>query len=104
MASVNFSPPQAAPAAGGAAGDRPQPALGADGYWLSSLELRCGLDMRVVAVNRLPGAVLREFLRMHESWLERGVMPARRDPEVDIALALDMAGTDTEPAPLSLSH
>ena len=40
----------------------------APGYVASSLDLRAGLDVRLVAVAQLPHDLLREFQRLRQCW------------------------------------
>ncbi|MBL8287337.1 MAG: hypothetical protein JNL85_05070 [Rubrivivax sp.] len=56
----------AAPAA--SAVEPPAQAPGAHGYWLSSLELRRGVEVKAIGVRAVPTEALRELLRMRESW------------------------------------
>jgi len=56
--------------------EEPLPVPKAESYWLSSLDLRYGLDMRVLAVSRLSRDVLRELLRLHGHW--HAAAPAER--------------------------
>jgi len=44
------------------------PGFDREGYLLSSLDLRAGLEMRRVAVAQLPADVLRELLRLRSVW------------------------------------
>jgi hypothetical protein len=44
------------------------PGFDREGYLLSSLDLRAGLEMRRVAVAQLPAEVLRELLRLRSIW------------------------------------
>lgn len=49
----------------------PVPAVGAEpapGYLTSSFELRAGLEVSAIALSQLPAEVLRELLRLRESW------------------------------------
>lgn len=84
---------------------RPRRSYEPDGYWLSSLELRRGVDVEVLGVRHVPGEALREFMRMHLAW-EAAPAPggaaaparARRAPELDIAFEAD--GSVTVPGDL----
>lgn len=72
-----------------------------DSYWLSSLELRRGVEMEVLGMRHVPGEVLREFLRMHRAW-EAARPPAEPAPAPDTLLdvAFEADGSVTIPADL----
>lgn len=60
-----------APAPAPAPAVPPLPAIGAEpapGYLTSSFELRAGLEVSAIALSQLPAEVLRELLRLRESW------------------------------------
>ena len=40
----------------------------AEGYMMSSLDLRAGLETRVLAIGSLPAEVLRELQRLSDCW------------------------------------
>lgn len=70
-----------------------------DSYWLSSLELRRGVEMEVLGMRHVPGEVLREFLRMHRAWeRQRHSATPRATPALDIAFEAD--GSVTIPGEL----
>lgn len=87
--------PPASPAAGAAGPHRVH-----ESYWLSSLELRRGMEVEVLGMRHVPGEVLREFLRMHRTWEERASRPPtpRAGPALDIAFEAD--GSVTIPGDL----
>jgi len=64
----------------------PRPAHEPGNYWLSSLELRRGMEVEVLGMRHVPGEVLREFLRMHRAWEDR-----RHPVSPGAASALDIA-------------
>ena len=39
-----------------------------EGYMMSSMDLRAGLETTALAIGTLPVEVLRELLRLRESW------------------------------------
>ena len=67
-------------------------------YWLSSLELRRGVEVKAIGVRSVPTEALRELLRMREAW-RHTPLPAPREPaeapapqsafELDIAFEAD---------------
>ncbi len=77
----------------------PRPIHEPGNYWLSSLELRRGMEVEVLGMRHVPGEVLREFLRMHRAW-ERRAQPASPGaaPALDIAFEAD--GSVTIPGDL----
>ncbi|MFO1266174.1 MAG: hypothetical protein U1F67_04820 [Rubrivivax sp.] len=69
-------------------------------YWLSSLELRRGVEVKAIGVRSVPTEALRELLRMREAWRHTPPpLPAPREPaqapapqsafELDIAFEAD---------------
>ncbi len=92
--------PQTAPKAAQAA--VPRAAHEPGNYWLSSLELRRGMEVEVLGMRHVPGEVLREFLRMHRAWEEgRPSASPRAAPALDIAFDAD--GSVTIPGDLQAS-
>lgn len=77
----------------------PRPPHEPGNYWLSSLELRRGMEVEVLGMRHVPGEVLREFLRMHRAWEDRR-HPAipRAGSALDIAFEAD--GSVTIPGDL----
>lgn len=68
-------------------------------YWLSSLELRRGMEVEVLGMRHVPGEVLREFLRMHRAWEDRRLHALPRTAgALDIAFEAD--GSVTIPGDL----
>lgn len=65
----------------------PRPTHEPGNYWLSSLELRRGVEVEVLGVRHVPGEALREFVRMHRAWETQA---GRADPGATPA-ALDIA-------------
>lgn len=83
-------PAQAAP---------PRPAHEPGNYWLSSLELRRGVEVEVLGVRHVPGEALREFVRMHRAWeAQTGAGHSGDTPALDIAFEAD--GSVTVPGDL----
>lgn len=64
-----------------------------DSYWLSSLELRHGVEVQFVGVRAVGSAVIREFLRMHEAWQrpDRRALSGRAAAAGGIALTSSLA-------------
>ncbi len=62
----------------------------ADSYWLSSLELRHGVEVEIVGVRTIAGEVLREFLRMHHAWrkVDRRAAFGVASPRISMASSL----------------
>ena len=51
-------------------------------YWLSSLELRRGVEVKAIGVRSVPTEALRELLRMREAWRHTPPpLPAPASPE-----------------------
>ncbi|MBL8348347.1 MAG: hypothetical protein JNN03_23165 [Rubrivivax sp.] len=67
-------------------------------YWLSSLELRRGMEVEVLGMRHVPGEVLREFLRMHRAWEDSLHAAPRTAGALDIAFEAD--GSVTIPGDL----
>ncbi|MBI5718516.1 MAG: hypothetical protein HZC37_12610 [Burkholderiales bacterium] len=70
-----------------------------DSYWLSSLDLRRGMEIEVLGMRHVPGEVLREFLRMHRAW-ERERLPATPRATAVLDIALEADGSVTIPGDL----
>jgi hypothetical protein len=66
--SMAATEPSARPEAPPAQAAAPRPTHEPGNYWLSSLELRRGVDVEVLGVRHVPGEALREFVRMHRAW------------------------------------
>ncbi len=77
----------------------PRPTHEPGNYWLSSLELRRGVEVEVLGVRHVPGEALREFVRMHRAWEAQG---GRADPGAPPALdiAFEADGSVTIPGDL----
>lgn len=84
---------------------RPRRTYEPDGYWLSSLELRRGVDVEVLGVRHVPGEALREFMRMHLAWeaspaAGRTAAPAPASQAAELDIAFEADGSVTVPGDL----
>lgn len=92
---MHTAPRPTEPAPAPAPCSEPARTPGSDSYWLSSLELRRGLDVEMVAVRAVPTPVLRELLRLRQAWRS----DARARAELGRALALPPAAPPPAPLP-----
>jgi hypothetical protein len=77
----------------------PRPPHEPGNYWLSSLELRRGMEVEVLGMRHVPGEVLREFLRMHRAW-EESRLPAAPRAASPLDIAFEADGSVTIPGDL----
>lgn len=68
----------------------PRPTHEPGNYWLSSLELRRGVEVEVLGVRHVPGEALRELVRMHRAWeAQAGASHSGDTSALDIAFEAD---------------